>query len=220
MQSVLMVEDNEDSIRLMLACLKGLALFTVAKSVLEAKLLINSMSFDLILLDVNLPDGCGLALCAEMQASEFLRHIPVIITSCYNETEYKVKAFSIGVDDYLTKPLDIQVFRARIESKLLKIQDQNKTLLKIGQIKIDTLMQRVHVGNETIDLTAGEFKVLMFLATNAGSVLDREAISDKVWGEQSETSMRQVDARISRLRKKIGQDKIESVHGVGYRLVA
>lgn len=220
LQHILAVEDCVDTFTLIQHALKGLSSITWAKTVAEAKSLLNVSLYDLIVLDIELPDGSGLDLCLELQNSEVFRAIPILTLTAKDTIEDKIKGFQMGVDQYMTKPFDKRELKARVESMLFKaMRTKINSIVNIGDIAIDKNLQRIQTNNKTIKLTPTEFRILMLLLAEPGAILDREAISDLIWGDK-ETSIRQVDTQISKLRKKIGADKIQSIHGIGYRFAA
>lgn len=221
MQNILVIDDNLDNIFLVELCLEGIAKIHSASTISEAILLLNVFSFDLILLDINLPDGNGLDLGKLIFDSEVLNSTPFMVLSCHNEIEQKVKAFQNGAVDYLSKPYDIQELRARVEFNLLRLhRKQINNVIKISGLEIDQTLQSMRIGQDLVSLTHTEFKILMVLIASSGNEVKREIISDKVWGLASKTNLRQIDTQISKLRKKIGLEFIKSVHGVGYKFVA
>lgn len=164
-------------------------------------------------------------MCSVMQSNERLREIPVIFLTAKTLTSDKVMGFSLGADDFITKPFDALELKARIESQLRK-RDQRISLghhLVFGDLEIDKNMQRAQIKSNgvasPVELTPIEFKILLFLCLTPNQAQTRDCILNAVWGETVHVFSRSVDTHISKLRKKLGvyADAIESVAGSGYR---
>lgn len=181
-------------------------------------------SFDLILLDISLPDGNGLKILPDLKNSFHGRNVPIIILSSDTDVVTKVAAFGIGADDYVSKPPDSSELRARIEARLRSTQVENSSTLQIGDLVLDSDSLRVELllaatGPQSLELTPSEFKLLKLLGNKPGRVYTRDQLIDQVWGVGKHLTSRTVDAHISNLRKKLSQSsvKIETVTGAGYR---
>jgi DNA-binding response OmpR family regulator len=151
----------------------------------------------------------------------------VIFLTAKNSVSDKVLGFSVGADDFISKPFDGLELKARVDSRLRK-RDRERAesdILKLGDIEINKSTQKVQIfenGQATdIDLTPIEFKLLLFLCKEVNKVYSRDEILNSVWGESIHVYSRSVDTHISKLRKKLGSKSsyIESVHGSGYRFV-
>jgi len=166
-------------------CLADLALVFQATTVDQAWHLIKASDFDLIIFELNLPSSTGFEFCTELKSRAGTRDLPLICASNLNDVTEKVIAFSLGVDDYITKPFIPQEFRARIESKLRKrIQSPN---LRFQGLRISLVHQRTEIEANgqmiEIELTPLEFRLLAFLAQNKERVLSRAVILQAVWGD-------------------------------------
>lgn len=227
MHSVLLVEDSSDAFHLVKRALGSSIQLEWAKSLSEASRNLQKKVFDLILLDVMLPDGDGYRLCSILQTDDHLKNVPVIFLTAKNSVSDKVLGFSVGADDFVSKPFDALELKARIDARLRK-RDREKVesdMLRLGDIEINKSTQKVLVFENgkaiDIDLTPIEFKLLLFLSKELNKVYSRDEILNSVWGESIHVYSRSVDTHISKLRKKLGakSDYIESVHGSGYRFV-
>ena len=226
MDRVLVIEDSMDTFALIRHSLGSSYHLDWAKTVTEAGRLLKKKRFDMILLDVTLPDGDGFQFCSMMQADADLKDAPVIFLTARNTVEDKVLGFSVGADDFLVKPFDPLELRARINARIRRkgIEKSRARLIRIGDLEIDTDAQKVSVSNNghmsEIDLTPIEFKILSLLAKNGERVLSRNEVLSAVWGADIHVYSRSVDTHVSKLRKKLGAhaDCIESVHGAGYRV--
>jgi DNA-binding response OmpR family regulator len=222
---ILVVEDSVESLNLVKRALGSSCAIDSAASLSEADRLLNKNKYDLVLLDVMLPDGDGYKLCSLLQADDELKNTPVIFLTAKNALTDKVLGFQVGADDFITKPFDALELKARVEARLRKRErDRHEAdLIRIGDLEINKTTQKASIndGGKTLqlDLTPIEFKILIQLAREPNSVLSREAILNAVWGENVYIYHRSVDTHVSKLRKKMGDKAawIESVHGTGYR---
>lgn len=223
MRRILVIEDNPEMRLLVRSCLDKLEV-EEAEDLSSAKKMVQESPFDLIILDLHLPDGDGSRFLAEIQAEENLRHIPVFVLTGKSDTMDKVLAFSIGAEDFITKPFDPLELKARIQAKLRKLDldDSKKEQIVIEDLKINTARQRVWVKDikEPISLTSIEYRILLMLTRNRDRVISRTKFLDEIWGNEISVTDRTVDTHIGHLRKKIGTSKvkIETVIGEGYRL--
>jgi len=225
---ILLVEDNPDGAQLVLRTLSAIAEVIWAKGFSEARDHLKMGHFDLILLDVVLPDGDGYRLCSLLQEDPLYKGVPIIFLTGKNTTEDAVLGFQLGADDYVAKPFDPRELKARVEAKLKKrdvMKEQSETI-RLGSLIIYKDQQRVRISEESgqmmeTELTPIEFRLLLFLAKEPGRVFSREEILEAVWGRGIHVYNRSVDTHISKLRKKLGgrSDCVESVHGSGYRFV-
>ena len=176
---------------------------------------------DLVLLDLNLPDGNGLELCRELKDKE----PAVIIISAMDQEEDVVRGLETGADDYLTKPFSTKILHARIGAVLRRLQSDRQgkwkqKSIEYGHFRILPDRHEVLRGEEQIPLTKSEFKVFSEFCKNPGIVFTRNQIVEIVHGEMTPVTSRSVDVMIVGLRQKLGDDGglIETVRGIGYRL--
>ncbi|MBY0553569.1 response regulator transcription factor [bacterium] len=183
--------------------------------------------FELILLDVSLPDGNGIKILPRLKEAMAPRFVPVMILSSDNDIITKVAAFGVGADDYVNKPPEPNELRARIDAKLRTAQSisQEKSVLEYSDLVVDLDKMTVEIlmknnKRESIELTPYEFKILKLLLSRPGQVYSREMIIDRVWGIDKFITSRTVDAHVSHLRKKLVQSQvqIETVLSAGYKL--
>lgn len=180
----------------------------------------RSEDFDVIIMDVMMPDTDGFTACKKIK--EF-RDIPVIMLSARGTEFDKLFGFEVGVDDYVTKPFSPMELMARIRVVLSHsrstVQRSDSGKLTVGGIEIDTLGLTVTVDGEKAELTAKEYALLLLLVKNKGIVLSRDRILNEVWGYDSFGVDRTVDWQIKLLRSKLGEyrDSIKTVRGVGYK---
>lgn len=182
---------------------------------------------ELILLDWMLPNISGIDLLKKIRIDKDLKNIPVIMLTAKNVESDKVEGLDSGADDYITKPFSVKELLARSNSVLRRYNLNNdsseKTILSIGNLKVDLQKHEVIKGNEKIDLTLKEFELLRLLLENKGKVLSRNYLLDKIWGYEYYGETRTVDVHIRYLRKKIegnSEDEkyIETIRGIGYKI--
>lgn len=177
---------------------------------------------DLVILDINLPDGNGYQLCRDMQAAT---NVCVLMLTSSTDQAAKLKLLSGGADDYMTKPFDLEELAVRVEVVLRRVRErtalQEKPLL-FGNLTIDPLRREVKLNNELVRLTALEFNLLHFLASNPGRVWTRIQLIREVWGHEFVGDPRVVDVHIGQIRSHLEADTsqptlIHTVRGVGYK---
>lgn len=223
MKKILLVDDSKEIFNMVSRATDSLGVLKWAENILEARELLGSEKFDIILLDIELPDGNGVDFCTEINAKHL--ETPIFFLTCHETLSDKVLGFSAGADDYITKPFAILELKARIEAKFKKMDLVKKTsdILKWEELKINKSGQEVFYildGEcKKVDLTSLEFKLLMYFASKPHEVINRDEILDKLWGEDVHVYSRSVDTHVSKLRKKLGpvSQIIESVHGAGYK---
>lgn len=173
---------------------------------------------DLIIIDINLPGGDGLAIC---KRAEDYGQIPAIFLTARDEEEDMIRAFDLGADDYLVKPFPMPVLLKHIEA-VLRRTEEKKSLFRYMDLTIDFELKKVTYGEEEIKLTAKEYKLLALLAANKGRVVTKELILAQVWdAEGSFVEENTVNVTLGRLKKKIEPDPanplfIKNVFGLGY----
>ncbi len=178
--------------------------------------------FDLILLDLGLPDMDGQDVCKSIRATS---DVPIIILSARSEEIDRVLALEFGADDFMVKPFGMRELVARIRAVVRRSSSDehsaNVIAQEIGNLSIDRRTQKVSLDGEHIYLTAKEFELLAYLATDPGAIYRRADIMNEVWDTNWYGTTKTVDAHVAALRKKLGNpDWIEAVRGVGFRLGA
>ena len=175
---------------------------------------IEKETFDLILLDIMLPEINGYELL------EYVKPLgtPVIFLTAKGGVDDRIKGLKLGADDYIAKPFQVGELLARVEALLRRYGKINR-ILSFADVEIDTVSRTVNKGGKSLDLTMKEFDLLVELIQNKNVALYRERLYEKVWGETYMGDTRTLDSHIQRLRKKLGWDKyIKTVFRIGYRL--
>ncbi len=178
-------------------------------------------SYDLLVLDIGLPELDGMDVCRQLRAKG--RLTPIIFLTARDSVHDKVLGLDLGADDYLTKPFAFEELLARVRSLLRKAQQKADTRLRVADLVLDTKTRKVERAGKPIDLSTKEFSLLQYLMENRGTVLSRMDISEKVWDIHFDTTTNVIDVHINRLRKKVDHDfhpkLIQTVRGAGYTLV-
>jgi DNA-binding response OmpR family regulator len=181
---------------------------------------------DIILLDWVLPDISGLDVCREIRRQGVL--CPILMLTGRSSKVDMVVGLEVGADDYITKPFDARELTARLRAHLRRSEgtptaSHREGLLVVGGIQVDIESRRVRIGEEEVQLTMTEFNLLALLAANAGRVLTRAQLLEKVWGYLADVDYHSVDPHMQRLRRKLNSNEsarvaLEAVPGLGYRL--
>lgn len=175
---------------------------------------------DLVILDLNLPDTDGLVLCRELRSWEATRTVPILMLTARTAEADRVAGLDLGADDYLTKPFSLRELAARVSALLRRVEWERGTpggVYQDSRLAVDPARFQVLLDGAEIHLTRREFAVLWHLISLGGRVASREQILDAVWGLASSVDARTVDAHIRTLRRKLGDDIIETLIGSGYR---
>jgi len=182
------------------------------------QLMVNS--YDIVVLDVLLPGKNGFEVCEDLRNSG--NSVPVLMLTARDSVDDRVRGLNCGADDYLTKPFAFEELLARLRALLRRTSQVRASKIVIGDLEIDTISQRVWRSGERIILTAKEYALLEYLATEKGKVVGRAEIAEHVWDETFEPFSNTIEVYIKRLRNKIddGRDLplIRTRRGVGYIL--
>ena len=191
----------------------------------EAIRRIPSEEPDLVVLDLMLPGADGLTVCREVRKSY---RNPILMLTARSDDMDQVLGLEMGADDYVPKPVKPRLLLARIRALLRRVEGEMEAVpqrLEFGQLVIDNGAREVLLDGESVEMTSAEYDLLWLLASNAGRVLSRELIFEKLRGIQYDGQDRSIDVRISRIRPKIGDDpdnpkRIKTVRSKGYLFVA
>ncbi len=184
---------------------------------LDAVVYARSSDVDLMILDLGLPGQDGLAVLSQVRARG--ERMPVIVLTARDSVPDRVTGLDLGADDYLTKPFSFEELLARVRARLRDRGRPAETTLTVGRLTLDLVRRTVTVGGRAVELTAREFLLAEVLARHPGQVLSREQLLDRVWGLAHDPGSNVVDVYIGYLRRKLGADLIQTVRGVGYRMV-
>ncbi|MBD2158114.1 response regulator transcription factor [Leptolyngbya sp. FACHB-16] len=219
MQRILIIEDNPRIIDFLESGLQGHGYTTIsANTGREALQVLDAAEVDLAILDLGLPDQDGLTVLKAIRGQGYV--LPIIILTARDGTPNTVAGLEGGADDYITKPFSFEELLARIRVQLRNPQPrtQANTTLQVGNVILDLLTHQVRVGDRLIELSAREFLLAEFFLRHPMQVLTREQILDRIWGYDYDPGTNVVNVYVGYLRKKFGDDWIETVRGIGYRL--
>mgnify|MGYP002777969861 CR=1 FL=1 len=221
MHRILIVEDEP---RIAAFVEKGLRshgfVTSVATDANEALDLALGGAFDLLILDLGLPGQDGLQVLGQLRGQG--ESLPIIILTARDDIRDKIASFEGGADDYLTKPFRFEELLLRVKARLRTNygvpKRQEESVLKCDNVLLDLRTRKVKVGDRWLELSAREFTLAETFFRHPGQVLSREQLLDRVWGYDYDPGSNIVDVYVGYLRKKLGNELIETVRGMGYRL--
>jgi DNA-binding response OmpR family regulator len=210
----------EDEKRIAAFLEKGLAASgfatTVAVTGSDALRLARRGEFDLLILDVGLPEKDGFEVLRELRGSG--SRLPIVMLTARDGVTDTVSGLEGGADDYVTKPFRFEELLARIRARLRAEHTPTETELAVGDMSLDLRTRQVHAGGAAIELSAREFALAELFFRHPGQVLSREQILSQVWGYDFDPGSNVVDVYVGYLRKKIGRERISAIRRMGYRL--
>jgi DNA-binding response OmpR family regulator len=216
MSSILIVEDERRIASFLQKGLKANGFTTaVAEDGPSALHMATFDEFDLVILDLGLPGMDGADVLRELRKRK--TRVPVIILTARDSVTDTVAGLEGGADDYVTKPFKFEELLARVRVRL-RGSPEEQTVLTAGDVALDLRKRLVRVRTTEIELTAREFALAETFFRNPGQVLSREQLLSRVWGFDYDPGSNVVDVYVGYLRKKLGQDRISAVRGMGYRL--
>ena len=197
----------------------------LAHRVLDARHDVQTIKYDVVVLDLGLPDGNGLDLCQELRADGYA--VPILMLTARDSLSDKVSGLDSGADDYLTKPFDYPELAARLRALVRRPAESRSPVLEVGELKLDPATRRVWAGAIVVPLTTREFSLLEYLMIRATEVVSRTDLLEHVWDANYDGLSNVVDVHIANLRRKLAgpgganaseRATIETVRGAGYRL--
>ncbi|MFY0518227.1 response regulator transcription factor [Lysinibacillus sp. UGB7] len=214
---ILVVEDDQEIQELITQFLMTQKYtIEVASDGLEGMKRFNAQSFDLILLDVMMPNLNGFEVAKMIRSQS---SVPIIMLTALEEEQDQMQGFDVGIDDYITKPFSFHVLIRRVEAVLRRSCLQNTgNQLNFNEIRVDCDAYKVYVNDIEIPLTTKEFEILQLLLQNKQKVITREIIVEKVWGYDYSGETRMIDTHIKNIRKKLDVPCIKTVKGIGYKI--
>ena len=189
---------------------------------------LKANAFDLVLLDLMLPDMSGLDICRQLRTDPAYKNVPIIIVTASGEEVDRVVGFELGTDDYVVKPFSVRELILRVRAVLRRQssahpkEDGQESMVTFGRLRVDREALKVFVDEQERKVTALEFRLLDTLLERRGRVQTRETLLSDVWGVSPELTTRTVDTHVKRLREKLKDvgSYVETVRGFGYRFVA
>ncbi len=192
-----------------------------ASTYFQAKNKLGDYQYDIVILDITLPDGNGLNLLHQIKLDH--SDMGILIVSAKNSLDDKLKGLDLGADDYLTKPFHLAELNSRINAIVRRRNFQGQTKISFNEIEIDPASRQTNVNGKIIDLTKKEYDLLLYFITNKNRVVTKEAIAEHLWGDNMDVAdnFDFIYTHIKNLRKKVekegGSDYLHSVYGMGYK---
>jgi len=218
---LLLVEDHAPLARALRLGLRGKGFAVdVAPTASEGRYRFGVHTYDAVILDLRLPDGHGLALCRWMRAQN--RAVPILILTALDRPEDIVAGLDAGADDYVVKPVNLEVLAARLRALLRRPAPSHGPVLQWRDVRLDPATRQAWRGDRLLNLTPREFDVLEYLVRHQGRVVSTEELMAHVWGEELDAFSNVVRVHIHALRRKLGDQAqtpryIETIKGRGYR---
>ncbi|MFD2516239.1 response regulator transcription factor [Pontibacter locisalis] len=217
---VLVVDDDPDIVELLQYNLKKEGYeVSVAENGRKAIEVAQVVKPDVILMDVMMPVLDGIAACRQLRDMNDFRHTHIIFLTARSEEFSEVAAFEAGADDFITKPIKPRALLSRLAAFARRDSqhEEQEQVIEIDDLRIDRTSFAVYKEGEKITLPKKEFELLAFLATTPNKVFTREELLNNVWGNDVYVIARTVDVHIRKVREKVGEDKIKTIKGVGYK---
>ena len=188
----------------------------LAPSLSYARDLLATMPYDLILLDLGLPDGRGIDFLKALRAKGSVT--PVMILTAHDRITERIEGLNAGADDYMVKPFDLAELSARIAAVARRYAGNPNPLITLGALKIDLAAHAIHGPKGQIDLSQREWIIFEALLQRPGQIVSKSQIEDQIYAFDSEVESNTIEVYVSRLRKKLGKDVVQTLRGMGYRL--
>jgi two-component system alkaline phosphatase synthesis response regulator PhoP len=219
-KNILIVDDEEDLCEILQYNLNNEGFNTDVAHSAEEALKKNLLDYDLLLLDIMMGPMSGFKF-ADKVRKELKNNVPIIFLTAKDTENDLLTGFSIGADDYVSKPFSVNELTARVKAVLKRAQNDTVKMdpfLKYGEIELDTIRKRLIIDEDRIELTRKEYEILKVLLNNQGKVFSREELLNLVWGKDVIVSERTVDVNITRLRSKLGNkgQYLKNKTGYGY----
>lgn len=186
----------------------------LAPTLESARLALKARDFDLIVLDLSLPDGSGLSLLKDIRRGQ--NPAGVIIQSALDETPDRIAGLEMGADDYITKPYDLNELAARCHALRRRLRGHPTPIIRVGTLEFDPTNRTVQVDGNAVTLSATELRLLEILLGAKGRVLSKGQIEERLYDWLSDIESNTVEVYVSRLRRKLGAPVVRTVRGLGY----
>lgn len=188
----------------------------LAATLAYARELLSTISYDLILLDLGLPDGRGLDFLKALRAKGSVT--PVMILTAHDRITERIEGLNAGADDYIVKPFDLAELSARIAAVARRYSGNPNPLITLGPLEIDLSAHAIHGPEGQIDLSQREWIIFEVLLQRPGQIVSKSQIEDQLYSFDAEVESNTIEVYVSRLRKKLGKEVVQTIRGLGYRL--
>ena len=215
---ILIVEDDQDLGQQLEDALKD-AGYAVDRATdgEEGHFLGDTEPYDAVILDLGLPLIDGVSVLQRWRSAK--KDFPVLILTARDQWSEKVQGFDAGADDYLTKPFHTEELLARLRALVRRAAGHTTDIIEIGGLSVDNRSARAFVEGKPVKLTSHEFRLLSYMAMHKGRVISRTELVEHIYDQDFDRGSNTIEVFVGRLRKKIGTDRIETVRGLGYRLL-
>ena len=219
MKRALIVEDDDNLNRGIAFSFEKEGFEVVCAGTVESASTLLQSKFDIVILDLGLPDGDGIELCRKIRTDS---NTPIIILTARDLEMDEIQGFSAGADDYITKPFSLSVLRARVEAVLRRLEKQDRNMAQFGEYRLDVNLGKLYKKDIEIPISTTEFRLLNYFSSNAGQILTKEQILAALWDNQGNfVDENTLSVNISRLRAKIEENPkipkiIKTIRGMGY----
>ena len=215
---LLIAEDDADLSRQLMSAFKDACYAVdVAMDGEEGHFLGDTEPYDAVILDLGLPLIDGVSVLQKWRADG--KKFPVLILTARDQWSEKVAGFDAGADDYLTKPFHVEELMARLRALLRRAAGHTTDTIELGDLMVDNRAARAFVDGMAIKLTSHEFRLLSYMAAHKGRVISRTELVEHIYDQDFDRDSNTIEVFVGRLRKKIGTQRIETVRGLGYRLL-
>lgn len=221
MFNILVVEDDKNLKKLITTCLKKEKYNTYeATDGYEALDVIDKNYIDLIISDIMMPRMDGYEFIKELRDAKY--NVPILVVTAKSSLDDKKEGYELGADDYMVKPIDIEELPLKVKALLKRTQNISEKEINIGDFKINYNQFLVKKGNITYSLAQKEFYLLYKLISTPNVIFTRQELMEEIWGLENESDYRTIDVHIKRIREKlkdVDEFKIETIRGIGYKLI-
>jgi two-component system, OmpR family, response regulator QseB len=183
----------------------------------HAQTALKTQAYDLLLLDIGLPQINGLDILRQMRQEG--KHTPVLVVTARDAVRDRVAGLNMGADDYLTKPFDLDELVARIHALMRRQAGRSQPQIRLGRLEIDPIQHTARLGDKVLPLSPREYDLLLALMEKPGAVLSVEQLEDRLYGWEDEVASNAVEVHLHHLRRKLVEPWIRNVRGVGYKMV-
>lgn len=187
----------------------------IASTIAAASTALTATEYDAAIFDLSLPDGDAMSLLRRLRTRNAT--LPVLVTTARDQISDRIAGLEAGADDYVVKPFDLNELVARIHAVMRRIEGKANPVIRIGRFEINRFSHWLRAEGDAVDLTAKEWAVIDKLVARQDSIVTRDSLEATLYNFDDEISSNTVEVYISRIRKKLGKESIETVRGLGYR---